>query len=582
MRPAYLFAAFVIALSLGFWAEPAWAQRGRGGGGGGMRGGGGGGMSRPAPSSGMSRPSMPAQSSSMMQNRTPSMSRTAPSISSQTGARPQATQRPATQRPTAGARPQANRPQAATSGNRASGIAPNSERSFQRPTSSQVNDFLNLPSGSSAARSSADKPSANRFNSTQTTSGDGSNTKSFTTERGTTVTVGGKSGSGTTEGGANVGGAVGGIKIETAGGDTIVRGTGVAGASKGDSAAIAAGSRTGVQTAEGGKAVAGTGVRAGTDGENSAIRGGQFAAGVDSQGNAAAAARGGYADSTGYRQGAAATASRNSDGYTRVNAVAGYNDNGTGQIKSGSAIMGPNGNVVSAGRGAAFVNGQFVGGTAWTAVNGNYTHWGYFGAGYPGTYPNCWWPGKWAIATTAWATAAYAVAGPYCGCSESATYYDYGDNVTYENGNVYYEGEPVATAEQYYEEAEQIAAAGEQTDDEEWLPLGVFSLIAEADQDKTDKVVQLALNKAGAIRGNFHDLVTDQVTPIIGSVNKDTQRVALKLDGNDQLVVETGLYNLTNDECPVLIHFSPEEQEQRVLIRLQQPESNEAASQPKE
>jgi hypothetical protein len=375
---------------------------------------------------------------------------------------------------------------------------------------------------------------------------------------------------------------VGGIKIETAGGDTIVRGTGVAGASKGDSAAIAAGSRTGVQTAEGGKAVAGTGVRAGTDGENSAIRGGQFAAGVDSQGNAAAAARGGYADSTGYRQGAAATASRNSDGYTRVNAVAGYNDNGTGQIKSGSAIMGPNGNVVSAGRGAAFVNGQFVGGTAWTAVNGNYTHWGYFGAGYPGTYPNCWWPGKWAIATTAWATAAYAVAGPYCGCSESATYYDYGDNVTYENGNVYYEGEPVATAEQYYEEAEQIAAAGEQTDDEEWLPLGVFSLIAEADQDKTDKVVQLALNKAGAIRGNFHDLVTDQVTPIIGSVNKDTQRVALKLDGNDQLVVETGLYNLTNDECPVLIHFSPEEQEQRVLIRLQQPESNEAASQPKE
>jgi hypothetical protein len=530
----------------------------------------------------MNRPSLPAQSNSMMQNRTPSMSRTAPSISSQTGARPQATQRPAAQRPTAGNRPQANRPLAANSGNRANAIAPNSQRSLQKPTSSQVNDFLNLPSGSSAARSSADKPSANRFNSTQATSGDGSNTKSFTTEKGTTVTVGGKSGSGTTEGGANVGGAVGGIKIETAGGDTIVRGTGVAGASKGDSAAIAAGSRTGIQTAEGGKAVAGTGVRAGTDGQNSAIRGGQFAAGVDAQGNAGAAARGGYADSTGYRQGAAATASRNADGYTRVNAVAGYNDNGTGQIKSGSAIMGPNGNVVSAGRGAAFVNGQFVGGSAWTAVNGNYTHWGYFGAGYPGTYPNCWWPGKWAIATTAWATAAYAVAGPYCGCSESATYYDYGDNVTYENGNVYYEGEPVATAEQYYEEAEQIAAAGEQTDDEEWLPLGVFSLIAEADQEKTDKVVQLALNKAGAIRGNFHDLVTDKVTPITGSVNIESQRVALKLEGNDQLVVETGLYNLTNDECPVLIHFSPEEQEQRVLIRLQQPESNEAANQPKE
>lgn len=573
MRPAFLITALVASIVLGLWAEPAWAQRGRGGGGGGIRGGGGGGMSRPAPSGNFNRPAMPSQASpsfSQAQNRTPSMSRTAPALNSSSTARSQAAQRP-----------QANRPLTANSGTRASGPAPNSERSFQKPTSSQINDFLKLPSSNSAAASAANKPSANRFNSAQTTSGEGGNTKSWTTEKGTTITVGGKSGSGTTEGGANVGGAVGGIKIETAGGDTIVRGSGVAGASKGDSAAIAAGSRTGIQTAEGGKAVAGSGIRAGTDGQNSAIRGGQFAAGVDAQGNAGAAARGGYADSTGYRQGAAATASRTSDGYTRINAAAGYNDNGTGQIKTGAAVIGPNGNVVTAGRGAAFVNGQFVGGTAWTAVNGNYTHWGYFGPAYPGTYPNCWWPGKWAVATTAWATVAYAVAGPYCGCSGSGTYYDYSNNVTYEDGNVYYEGEPVATAEQYYEEADQIAAAGEQTEDEEWLPLGVFSLIAEADQDKTDKVVQLALNKEGAIRGNFHDLVTDKVTPIYGSVNKETQRVALKLEGNEQLVVETGLYNLTNDECPVLIHFSPEEQEQRVLIRLKQPDAD-SADQPKE
>ncbi|MFN9343446.1 MAG: hypothetical protein ACK6DB_12785 [Planctomycetota bacterium] len=599
MRPTFLFTAIAVAFCLGLFAEPAWAQRGRGGGGGGgiRGGGGGGGMSRPAPSGNFSRPSTPAPSISNSQNRTPSMSRTAPSASPQTISRPQtaqqpaaqrpaaqrpSTQRPSTQRPDAASRPQANRSTMSGNSNRAGGVAPNSERSFQKPTSSQVNDFLKLPSGNSSSSSAANTPSSSRFNSAQTTSGDGSNTKSFTTEKGTTITVGGKSGSGTTAGGATVGGAVGGIKIETAGGDTIVKGTGVAGASKGDSAAIAAGSRTGIQTAEGGKAVAGSGIRAGTDGENSAVRGGQFAAGVDAQGNAAAAARGGYADSSGYRQGGAVTASRDSDGYTRINAAAGYSDNGIGQIKTGTAIIGPNGNVVSAGRGAAFVNGQFVGGTAWTAVNGNYTHWGYFGPAYPGTYPNCWWPGKWAVATTAWATVAYAVAGPYCGCSQSGTYYDYSENVTYENGNVYYEGEPVATAEQYYQEAEEIAAAGAETEDEEWLPLGVFSLIAEADQEKSDKVVQLALNKQGAIRGNFHDLVTDEVTPISGSVNKQTQRVALKLEGNDQLVVETGLYNLTNDECPVLIHFSPEEQEQRVLIRLKQPESEDSTSPSKE
>ncbi|MFM7116643.1 MAG: hypothetical protein ACKO0N_08425 [Planctomycetota bacterium] len=582
MRPSVLLLVFAVAVVLGFAPESVWAQRGRGGGGGGgIRGGGGGGggISRPAAPSGMSRPaSSPSYNAPQMSNRTPSMSRTAPSSAAGNfSQRPSAGQRPATaDRPTA-QRPTANRPMSGfAAADRAGQPALNSNRSFEKPTSSQVNDFLKLPSSDQAA---ANKPTANRTLSENSTGGDGSGvgTKSYTTDKGTTITVGGKSGSGTTEGGATVGGAVGGIKIETAGGDTIVRGTGVAGASKGDSAAIAAGSRTGVKTAEGGQAVAGRGVRAGTDGENSAIRAGGFAAGVDAQGNAGAVARGGYADSTGYRQGGAMSASRNSDGYARVNVAAGYNNNGTGQIKTGTAIVGPNGNIVSAGRGAAFVNGQFVGGTAWTAVNGNYTHWGYFGPGYVSTYPNCWWPGKWAVAATAWSIAAYSVAAPYCGCSESATYYDYGNNVTYEEGTVYYDDEPVATAEQYYEEAGQIADAGEQTENEEWLPLGVFAVIASAEQKDSQQIVQLAVNKEGAIRGNFHNQETDEVTPVVGSVNKENQRVALKLQGNDKLLVETGLYNLTNDECPVLVHYSPEEQEQLTLIRLHQPSEDTGA-----
>ena len=49
--------------------------------------------------------------------------------------------------------------------------------------------------------------------------------------------------------------------------------------------------------------------------------------------------------------------------------------------------------------------------------------------------------------------------------------YDYEDNVAYEDGSVYYEGEPVATAEQYYEQADAIAEAGTETADEEWMPL---------------------------------------------------------------------------------------------------------------
>jgi hypothetical protein len=66
--------------------------------------------------------------------------------------------------------------------------------------------------------------------------------------------------------------------------------------------------------------------------------------------------------------------------------------------------------------------------------------------------------------------------------------------------------------------------------------------------------------------------VTDKVTPVVGAVDKATQRVALRLEGNDELILETGLYNLTNDEVPVLVHFGPDRQEARSLIRLKKPE----------
>lgn len=144
--------------------------------------------------------------------------------------------------------------------------------------------------------------------------------------------------------------------------------------------------------------------------------------------------------------------------------------------------------------------------------------------------------------------------------------------MTYQDDTVYYGDQAVASAEQYYDQASQIAAGGQTAQNEEWLPLGVFAVIGEPTQTQTDKVVQLALNKEGVIRGNLHDFLADKVIPVAGAVDKKTQRVALKLEGNDTVVVETGLYNLTNDEVPVLVHFGPKGTEDRILIRLKQPE----------
>lgn len=440
-----------------------------------------------------------------------------------------------------------------------------SPQSFERPSQGQVSSFLNLPQQPGVRGSSP--PVAG-----QLPSGQGPQSKTFTTPGGSTITVAGGAGSGTTAGGANVGGAGVAVKVEGPGGTTAVRGSGVAGASKGDSAVVAGGSRAGIETASGAAAGRATGFRGATDGTNSAVRAASAAGARDAAGNAAMNVRGGYADSSGYRQGGSLTAARNQWGYTGVRAAGGYGIGGTGQVGAIGGIRGPGGNVVTAGRGASFVNGQFVGGQAWTAVNGAYTRWGAFGPGWYGRYPGAWWPGKWAIRASAWATATWAMAGGYCACTGEGAYYDYGENVTFEDDTVYYGDQPVASAEQYYDQASQIADSGQQAQNEEWLPLGVFAVITEPTQTQTDKAVQLALNKEGAIRGNLQDFLTDKVTPIVGAVDKETQRVALRLEGNDSIVVETGLYNLTNDEVPVLVHYGPDRQESCTLIRLQSPE----------
>ena len=433
--------------------------------------------------------------------------------------------------------------------NNASSIRNNSQRSassFDRSSRSQIDSFLNSSGSKSTNRSSIRSNSGQAKPSNPIVgSGSKSGSKTFETANGGSITVGGGIGKKTGEGGTAVGGGKG-IKIETAGGKTITKGSAGVGVSDGQ------GNRAGAK-------VGGVGAS-------------------DGQGNRAGNVRGVAADNRGNVRAGSVTGRQNQWGYTKVNArgASGNVRTGTGTTRSASAIRGPGGNVLSAGRGKAYVNGQFVGGKAWTAVNGRYTRWGYFGPNYVVRYPRAWWPGRWAVAATAWTTATWVVAGPYCGCTGGGVYYDYEDNVTYVEGNVYYGDEVVATEEQYYNEAEEIAATGGETENEEWLPLGVFAFIKEPGQTETDKVVQLALNKEGVVRGNLQDMLTDKVTPVSGAIDKETQRVAIQLEGVDDVVIEVGLYNLTNDEVPILIHFDENRRQSATLIRLKNPEEENA------
>ena len=62
--------------------------------------------------------------------------------------------------------------------------------------------------------------------------------------------------------------------------------------------------------------------------------------------------------------------------------------------------------------------------------------------------------------------------------------------------------------------------------------------------------------------------------PIQGSVDGKTQRAAWTIGDNTQVVSETGISNLTEDETEMLIHYGADRTEQWTLVRLEEPQSD--------
>jgi hypothetical protein len=156
-------------------------------------------------------------------------------------------------------------------------------------------------------------------------------------------------------------------------------------------------------------------------------------------------------------------------------------------------------------------------------------------------------------------------------------YYDYGTNVVYQGDNVYIDGEQAYTAEQYAQKAFQYADAGraaQPADNEEWQPLGVFALV-RGEEQTSDKIFQLAVNKSGVIRGNYYDAVADNTLPVYGSVNAETRRACWSIGQKKEVVFEAGIANLTRAETPVLVHYGTDNTQQFTLVRMEQPKEGE-------
>lgn len=162
-------------------------------------------------------------------------------------------------------------------------------------------------------------------------------------------------------------------------------------------------------------------------------------------------------------------------------------------------------------------------------------------------------------------------------------YYDYGagGNVVYEGDTVYIGGSEVATAEDFAMSAMDLAtveppASEEEAAETEWLPLGTFAISTdERDTDPT-LTVQLAVDREGIIAGTLYNIETDEAQGVQGAVDRETQRVAVRFGESEEVVAETGLYNLTQDEAPLLVHFGADETKNYLLVRLDAPDEDES------
>ena len=218
-------------------------------------------------------------------------------------------------------------------------------------------------------------------------------------------------------------------------------------------------------------------------------------------------------------------------------------------------------------------------------VRRGFNGYGWYSRSWYGRYPGCWQPAAWYranLAAGAWAYCTWPFLGAWFGYGGAAPiYYNYGNNFLYSGGNVYYDGQPLGTASQYYDQLSGLAGSGAEpeADASDWLPLGVFSLV-ESGQKQPSLVFQLAVNKAGTIRGNCSQPDQEFVGVVNGAVDKEKQLAAWTVGDDKQTVYETGLYNLTKDEAPALVHRGPDQTEQWLLVRMKESDNPQPAGAP--
>jgi hypothetical protein len=238
-----------------------------------------------------------------------------------------------------------------------------------------------------------------------------------------------------------------------------------------------------------------------------------------------------------------------------------------------SGAQGAAAGAAVANRNAPAVSGAAGATAGYAAVRNSFHDPNLYGQQWYGGHQGAWAASGW-TAGTAWQPSTWGGVAGLCGYGNvTPVSYDYGVNVTAQNGNVIVNGQSVGTTAEYSQQAADLAAAGTKVEaaaTDTWLPLGVFAMVRDEHQ-QPQFIVQLAINRQGVLRGNYTDEISDNTMAIHGAADRATQRAAWMIgNNNQQTVMEAGLEDLTESEAPALIHKNGKT-DHWILVRLEQP-----------
>ncbi len=173
-----------------------------------------------------------------------------------------------------------------------------------------------------------------------------------------------------------------------------------------------------------------------------------------------------------------------------------------------------------------------------------------------------------------WRAATWAGAASWLGSTWSSPYY-------YDSGSYYpVTQDDVSAAPQYYSDVSSNAAPAPQQQPQDpqaasspWMPMGIFALTDDTPSPSDPNMyLELALNKDGTLAGSYFNSSSNQVYPVTGVVDKATQQAVWKTSSADKApIFTTGLYNLTQTQTPVSVHYNDGTEQNWLMVRMQGP-----------